>query len=250
MRRYTSKEAFVIINNINDLILASKEHWCLENRRKTFFRGHARRDWKLEPGCRRKPHDIHDDEKLFNYWICHGAPYLKLDEYQSNRPLELLAIAQHHGLPTRLMDWTFSPLVAAYFACKEQFDSDASIWIFKRKELDNFTTNGVMSHNSHIRINGKEQDLVTFIPAHNKQRLSAQEGLFTLHCKPEIPFKELINHNDELIELIIPNKAKKQLLTDLDMCGVTARKMFPDIGGVATEIKEMNQLMQLHDDDV
>ncbi|MDW2117447.1 FRG domain-containing protein [Vibrio sp. 2026] len=240
----------MVVSDLNDLITAVKKHWCLENRRKTYFRGHACREWKLEPSCQRKPHHIHDDEQLFNYWLCHSAPYLKLDEYHSNRPLELLAIAQHHGLPTRLMDWTFSPLVAAYFACKEQFSSDASIWIFKRAQPDNFKTIGVMSHNSVIRVNGIERDLVTFMPTHNNLRLNAQEGLFTVHCKPKLPFEQLISKEDELVELVIPSDSKRQLLTDLDMCGITTRKLFPDLDGVATEIKEMNQLMHLYDENV
>lgn len=230
------------IYKMEELLSVVKEHWQLESRRKVFFRGHAERAWKLEPSCARAPYNLHDDEKVFNYWVNHARPYLNLTEFEANRPLELLTVAQHHGLPTRLLDWTFSPLVAAYFACKERFDADASIWIFKRKELDEFNTIGVKSHNSSIEINGVDKDFFTFIPSHNSARLAAQSGLFTVHCKPQLPFEQLINNDDQLIELTIPKEGKRQLLTDLEMCGITSRKLFPDIDGVAMEIKELHQL--------
>lgn len=235
-------------NNIVEFLLIIKEHWCLENRRLVHFRGHADRAWRLVPSCARAPHNVAKDEMAFTYWLNHARKYITLTSFEEDRPLELLAIAQHHGLPTRLLDWTFNPLVAAYFSCKDHPDKDASVWIFKKEKPDDFNLKGIKSHNDYVMIDGKRKELITILPAYTSARIDAQDGLFTLHCKPSEDIRSLMSDEDSLIEITIPKEAKTQFLIDLDLCRVNARKLFPDLDGVASEMTELNRLIRVIED--
>lgn len=79
------------------------------------FRGHANSGWKLVPKVGRKEYRGHE-ENLFQAWKRRAVEH---PTSHANSELELLAIAQHHGLATRLLDWTTNPLIAAFFSVRE-----------------------------------------------------------------------------------------------------------------------------------
>lgn len=68
----------------------------------------------MVPKAGRSPYDKHNDEETFYAWKRQAMIFLK----ESYNDWDMLTIAQHHGLATRLLDWSFNPLVAAYFAVK------------------------------------------------------------------------------------------------------------------------------------
>lgn len=137
-----------------------------------------------------------------------------------------IAVAQHHGLPTRLLDWTTNPLVAAYFAVEKDYETDGAIYLL---ELD-----------ASAEINQKLtpfeiQSLMKFEPPHIDRRFSAQAGVFTVHPDPFSPLdKNLVN------KLVIPSSTKKEILAHLDHYQVNRATLFPGLDGIADHLKMKN----------
>jgi hypothetical protein len=156
-------------------------------------------------------------------------------EVASTDDWELLAIAQHHGLPTRLLDWTRSPLVALYFAVCKEFESrdsdghplreDAKIlaWRVHKKDLSKRLPKcGPLKIKKTIR----------YIPRIVTSRLRAQGGVFTVHPAPTQVFAP-----SGLVRLQIPYDSRKELKGSLFRHGVHEAVLFPDLDGLARHIE-------------
>jgi len=134
-----------------------------------------------------------------------------------------LAIGQHHGLPTRLLDWTRNPLVACYFAVEEECGDDSVIYAYHNKSYIS-----IEKHPEPFEYNkvGK------FIPRHLTPRIAAQAGLFTIHSDPYKPFE-----SDEIEKIIIPNRIRLDLKWTLNQYGIERFSLFPGLDGLANHIK-------------
>ena len=150
---------------------------------------------------------------------------LPLLDFMPRNDWEWLAIAQHHGLPTRLLDWTRNPLVAAFFAVEEQFNGDSAIYVLRNKK---------MLLTDKIPDPFKRKNVGKFVPAHVTKRIIAQFGLFTIHPNPAIPLV-----SDEVEKLVIPSRLRKPLKDVLFRYGINRGSLFPDLDGLATSIQWM-----------
>lgn len=208
------------INNFNEL------HEALEKYRRDnrwMFRGHSNPGWKLLPKAGRDPFDKTDDERMFRAWQRRSVEFL------SPRPdndWEWLAIAQHHGLATRLLDWTYQPLVAAFFATSETEDSDAHIYCFKAKKIYRETGGSPFEANT----------LAQYKPYTVASRIVRQGGLFTIHPKPAIPLEESKDQRGTLELIIIDREYRKLLPFELSHYGINHSTIFPDLDGLSNHM--------------
>lgn len=137
--------------------------------------------------------------------------------------IDRLAIAQHHGLPTRLLDWTFNPLVALFFATISEGVTEGAVyalkgtkncipWVTEPTNFAPFSIDGVYG----------------FIPAHVSSRVTRQRGLFTVHGDPTTAFE-----SECLTKVLIPASSKGQISKALKWYGVAENSLFPDLDGLA-----------------
>jgi hypothetical protein len=146
----------------------------------------------------------------------HAKPFLK---YIPDSEWEWLAIAQHYGLATRLLDWTENPLVAAYFAVAEDLDKDSAIYVLNTGLVLDLDKN-----KNPFKVSGDE----IFIPDHIDARIIAQSGIFTIHSNPQNPFRR-----KTVEKLIIPNSMRAEFRVILFACGMHKGTLFPDLEGQA-----------------
>jgi hypothetical protein len=199
----------------------------------------------------------HLEEHLLRNFIRYGKPFLP--EHRENL-WEIMVIAEHHGLPTRLLDWTQSPLVAAHFATlADRPGADRVIWrldwkavhkkfglrevVFLVDDLDALLEErGLASCWDFLtRAPSREQEFVCVLePPSITQRLAAQSGIFTLAAARDRPLDQILHENglaDALTQFIIP-AAKVDFIRDqLDLCTVDERRLFPGLDGIAAELR-------------
>ena len=197
------------------------------------FRGVADADWGLSPLFDRRFAAVPLErrmqlwDRLAQEWR-RGCAELGVDPETVADDRALWALGQHHGLPTRLLDWSTSPYVAAFFAFADHLTrtpqrfAQVAVWAL---HLDNPVW---------LREGGVE---VVTVPALANRRLRNQGGRFTLCRAPVATLEEYAERfatGTALTRCVLPADAAARALPDLDAMGVTSAELFPDLGGVAT----------------
>jgi len=143
--------------------------------------------------------------------------------------IEWLALAQHHGLPTRLLDWTYNPLVALFFAVEKQHSGSSAVYIYRKTKIYNKAEIIVGSQNVDPF---KLKKTIVFRPSHFTDRIRTQQGLFTVHADPKIEFK----HSNRITKVIIPNCIRDSLFATLSQYQIGYASLFPGLDGISRDI--------------
>lgn len=227
------------------------------------YRGVRRIDWRLLSSLdtlgmpASPPHaKAHLEEHLLRNFIRYARPHLPI---RPTNDWEFLFLAEHYGLPTRLLDWSTSPLVAAHFATtRGEEGEDRVIWRLDWKQVhlhfglpDRALTvddlgwvlgrKGVDSPWDLFKGTRPGEVFVCMLePPALDARIVAQSAAFTLSSDTTRPLDVILAESGLLRSLtryVVPAASVQRMRDQLDLSGIDERRLFPDLGGIAAEVR-------------
>jgi len=196
------------------------------------FRGESANGNPLRPGAGRLTRELgggrltrftDDDERAaLERFKTDALPYLDFKP-APDRDLEWLAIAQHHGMQTRLLDWTESLLIAAFFAVENTAtEAPGIIHGVRGLPLADATADPFSL-----------QDVTVYRPSHITPRVAPQWSVFTVHPDPTADFRD----SGQVTTWTLPGRPNRwRIKCVLDSCGINSASIYPDLSGLARHI--------------
>lgn len=170
-----------------------------------------------------------------------------------------LSVAKHHGLPTRILDWTYSPFVAMHFATQDvaHFDADGAIWCVDYRKMNEILPKRLKKVLEDENVNilttelldrvatslqefdalAKEDFVVFFEPPSLDERIVNQFALFSLPSGARMSLQRLIESHAAYRRIIIPAALKWEVRDKLDQANITERVLFPGLDGLSSWLR-------------
>lgn len=243
----------------------------------SWFRGHARVYAELTPSVFREtvlaqmslPTATQDRAAAAEAYFVQGfrlkAPSVEAKLPGTGDHLSWLFLMQHHGTPTRLLDWTENLLVALYFTVRDAREEDGELWAVAHAALaqaaglpaipahDSVLVNylaaqGMLNEPEHVGAAYDDSQLLPLpiYPPLSFPRMVSQASAFTIHPKPlpgnAIP--DLLHDEKFLVRYIVRADAKKRLRDDLAALGINQLVLFPDLDGLSVSLRQEAQRPQ------
>jgi FRG domain len=256
----------VVVHSLGDLIARTtptEPDPATGRRRSTgVYRGAADASWPLltsldQLGGARHPHTKAElEEYILRNFIRYSRPYFASPPVND---WEVLVAAQHHGLPTRLLDWTYSPLVAAHFATVDaNVTTDRAVWrldwkaVHRRFQLPDlalliqdleglFGGDRAFTPSALFVMPDDARPFACMLePPSLDARIVAQSAAFTLCSDKRQSFDRFLDRHglgDALTKIVIPADEAARIRDQLDLVSVDERRLFPDLDGVAAHLR-------------
>lgn len=214
-----------------------------------WYRGQSNYAWSLMPSFYREDYRTTEQSLLLRF----RQNATMLIERPTTDPFEWMFLMQHYGVPTRLLDWTESPLVALYFCVNSNDDSDAALWVLKPTELNKYSNIDADMEDRHL-LSFQDDELQNYtmeslssskhvrllplatIAVRNNSRIQAQLGTFTIHHHERIPIED-VEDSAHVYKLRIKKEQKDDLRKELRLLGFSQFQLFPELSSVGETLK-------------
>ncbi|HJQ38240.1 MAG TPA: FRG domain-containing protein [Thermoanaerobaculia bacterium] len=217
------------------------------------FRGMPRASRGLETSLQSGGFEAHERHLLSSF-----RKYALRNAVHGDWVWNWLSLAKHHGLPTRLLDWSYSPYVALHFATYDVFDEDAIIWcvdyrkahellpkplrkVLEAEDVNIFTTdllNIVAKTLAEFDALSHDDFVLFFEPPSLDERIVNQFALFSLPSSAKLSLEELLSRRENTYRrIIIPASLKWEVRDKLDQANITERVLFPGLDGLSQWLK-------------
>ena len=236
------KSAHHLIAEVLDL--RHKKTWDI------WWRGQSNASWKAAAGIFRRMQGYRYEKNVVLKFR-QRAPARHPHCPAQDNLIGWLFFMQHHGVPTRLLDWSESALIAAFFAVSELPHEDGVVWALDPFRLNEMQFGRAVLLNPH----NSEEVTAAAMPAfdgdapnvekvyaimtdHVDLRLLAQSAAFTIHgCAT--PLEEYPNAAEFLTGFVVPASIKREVYADLQLLGLRRSAIFPDLDALAGELRSM-----------
>ena len=218
-----------------------------------WFRGHADDSWSLTPSLFRYSNGVAAEAELRKRFMQRALPFL---ERVPDSEWAWLFLMQHYGVPTRLLDWSESMLVALYFAVSNPKHDHlpGALWALRPIKL-NESGNLGLSLPDELPCFGRLEILdLQYLPARSPPgpglqplaaiavrdslRIHAQHGVFTISHRTPVPL-ENFGDQSHLFRMRIPAGAKPAIRAELELLQVNKLTIFPELSSVADEVRKV-----------
>lgn len=206
------------------------------------FRGQTHFQWELIPKIGRQDFartvpSVFREDFLLRSWMRYSSQIITKEPIDQ---WDRISLAQHHGLATRLLDWTKNPLVALFFATFDfKLDKDCAVFIF---DFKNETIITEKCDPFDISFSG------VFYPKGITARVISQRGVFSISHKPQVPLDNLLPDH-VFIKLQIKASSKKDIQKSLEQYGINEFSIYQDLDNLSNYLnrfvlsRELDQIL-------
>lgn len=222
------------------------------------YRGQSNSKWKLNSSLERYSSDPTVEQKLIDDFK-KGFGLFNNIEIKYN--LDYYAYMQHYGVPTKLLDFTYSPYVAAYFAFEPTELEEVCIYAINQNDINDFFKDqfnqqriNSLSKSSYFQtvdklLSGNHSCLCFVSQFHTFDRQFTQQSIFLVNCSYNNTTHEMLSYCISHMQEKEPIKIYKmqgseraKALRDLDKMNINGNSLFPGLDGFCRHIKVRNSL--------
>ena len=239
------------VASVSDLIAATAD---LQSKTASmlWFGGQRSAEWDVKPGVFRDGHAPQERNYVHRFRSRAGTRYGDSPKYGDFALW--LGLMQHYGLPTRLLDWTRSPLIAAYFAIEPYlYDPNlgldsAAIWVLQPHDLNvrecgqavtpAIEANMVapLLNPAFLHTEPETQSVLAVMASEHDLRMFVQQGCFTVHSD-QTALNLRSGSSQYLTRLVVPLQAIRSFAREVEMCGFRKGDIYPDLDHLALELR-------------